>query len=123
MQRPGVSSTIRGVAEKSTLAVLRQFPTYGSLQDGIGLNPQGAFYQPTGPHGGTYTIGPYKNAVNTLAGQVFILLHEFGHMVKLLPNDNVATQEGQQNELNNNEQLANKCKGAIDAAVASQVPK
>lgn len=68
-------------------------------------------------------MGPYKNAGNTPRGQVLILLHEFGHILKLLPPDNPSAPGGAQNQTDNNEKLSTKCKDAIDAATASQVPK
>ena len=89
---------------RESLVVRRQPYVARAIQDGgahttITINVNGAFYRPQGnvlkilPEGGPVytdgtrllTVGSYRG--DTLPAQVTTLLHEFGHIIDLLPED------------------------------------
>jgi hypothetical protein len=122
---PDISATIVG---QSTL-MMRQPYVARATQDGgasttIMINAYGAFYrtqgqiQKTAAEGGpaqlegthVLTVGSYTG--NTLAAQVVTLLHEFGHIIDLLPED-ADNLDGK--SVRNTDEVLRHCRVEIEA--------
>jgi hypothetical protein len=113
----------------ASIVMVRQPYVARATQDGgaytaITINAHGAFYRPQGtalkvfPEGGPVlangsrllTVGGYRG--DTLPAQMVTLLHEFGHIIDLLPED-VDNLDGK--SVRNTEQVLRHCRGEVEA--------
>jgi hypothetical protein len=113
----------------ASILMVRQPYVAMATQDGgahtaITINAHGAFYQPQGnvqkvlPEGGPriadgtrlLTVGAYRG--DTLPAQMVTLLHEFGHIVDLLPED-ADNLDGK--SVRNTDEVLRHCRGEVEA--------
>lgn len=113
------------------MRVLRQPYVARATQDGgaftaITINARGAFYQSqtmvqkTEPYGGPYrvdglralTVGVYSG--DTLAARMLTLLHEFGHVIDLLPQDG---DDLDGSSIRNTNEVLRHCRAALNTQV------
>jgi|GEM_PF-942681 hypothetical protein len=114
---------------RESLVVRRQPYVARAIQDGgahttITINANGAFYRPQGnvlkilPEGGPVytdgtrllTVGSYRG--DTLPAQVTTLLHEFGHIIDLLPED-ADNLDGK--SVQNTDEVLRHCRAEVEA--------
>jgi hypothetical protein len=115
--------------DRESLVVRRQPYVAQATQDGgphsaITINANGAFYRPQGnvlkilPEGGPVyahgtrllTVGAYRG--DTLPAQVTTLLHEFGHIIDLLPED-ADNLDGK--SVRNTDEVLRHCRAEVEA--------
>jgi hypothetical protein len=113
----------------ASIVVVRQPYVAMATQDGgahtaITINAHGAFYRPQGntvkvlPEGGPVrtdgtrplTVGTYRG--DTLPAQIVTLLHEFGHIIDLLPED-ADNLDGK--SARNTDEVLRHCRGEVEA--------
>jgi hypothetical protein len=113
----------------ASLVISRQPYVARATQDGgahtaITINAYGAFYRPQGnavkviPEGGPVhvdgtrllTVGAYRG--DTLPAQMVTLLHEFGHIIDLLPVD-ADNLDGK--SVRNTDEVLRHCRGEVEA--------
>jgi hypothetical protein len=113
----------------ASIVMVRQPYVAMATQDGgaytaITVNAHGAFYQPQGnalkvlPEGGprradgirVLTVGGYRG--DTLPAQLVTLLHEFGHIIDLLPED-ADNLDGK--SVRNTDEVLRHCRGEVEA--------
>ena len=113
----------------ASIVVVRQPYVAMATQDGgahtaITINAHGAFYRPQGntvkvlPEGGPVrtdgtrplTVGTYRG--DTLPAQIVTLLHEFGHIIDLLPED-AENLDGK--SARNTDEVLRHCRGEVEA--------
>ena len=124
----GPQDIFASMIDQSVL-MMRQPYVARATQDGgaytaIVINANGAFYraqgqiQKTAPEGGPLqlagthllTVGSYRG--DTLSAQVVTLLHEFGHIIDLLPED-ADNLDGK--SVRNTDEVLRHCRGEIEA--------
>jgi hypothetical protein len=112
-----------------SIVIIRQPYVARATQDGgahtaITINAQGAFYRTQGnavkvvPEGGPLhadgtrllTVGAYRG--DTLPAQMVTLLHEFGHIIDLLPED-ADNLDGK--SVRNTNEVLRHCRGEVEA--------
>jgi hypothetical protein len=113
----------------ASVVMVRQPYVARATQDGgahttITINAQGAFFRPQGnalkvlPEGGPLlaggtrllTVGAYRG--DTLPAQMVTLLHEFGHIIDLLPED-ADNLDGK--SVRNTSEVLRHCRGEVEA--------
>jgi hypothetical protein len=113
----------------ASIVMVRQPYVARATQDGgahtaITINAHGAFYRPQGnavkvlPEGGPVlahgtrllTVGGYRG--DTLPAQMVTLLHEFGHIIDLLPED-ADNLDGK--SVRNTDEVLRHCRGEVEA--------
>lgn len=135
VDRHGPEDIFASIEDESTMA-LRQPYVAQATQDGgahtaITINAHGAFYRPQGQvqkasrdggpvqMGGTrlLTVGIYTG--DTLRAQIVTLLHEFGHIIDLLPED-ADNLDGR--SVRNTNEVLRHCRDEVEARAQQAKP-